>query len=250
MIGTGSQFGKPKTKLWLQMTGLSLFVYFVMIKPIIILLIYVTAPALITGILGSVQDPTKKPTYPYKTPLPEATSFYVLQWHPELRGTKAADAILARAFATEPREPLDDAGVKAVHAHTIPRRDLFVSAGLTITSILFALNEELQDILLEEIFCFTPMLSAPVLSLFPDALLGGEGARAARRFPTNSFPGRARGSLDDPAYRPPLDARRGSGRPSTSRVAAAPRRAPGRSPRMLGPLAPQARAAGSARPSG
>ena len=78
--------------------------------------------------------------------------------------------------------------LKAVHAHTIPRRDLFVSAGLTITSILFALNEELQDILLEEIFCFTPMLSAPVLALFPDALLGGEGARAARRLPRHCVP--------------------------------------------------------------
>ncbi|KAH8072169.1 hypothetical protein JL720_11211 [Aureococcus anophagefferens] len=121
LLTTGSQFGRKKTRLWLEAVTFSLVLYFVFIKPIVVLLISVIMPSFVASSVDKARSPLDHPRYPFETPLPESSVFYLLRWHPELAGTRLADhdtlieevftfLPLASGFVAERTPGLESAG--------------------------------------------------------------------------------------------------------------------------------------------
>ncbi|KAH8046862.1 hypothetical protein JL720_16267 [Aureococcus anophagefferens] len=117
----GEWFGRKKTRLWLEAVTFSLVLYFVFIKPIVVLLISVIMPSFVASSVDKARSPLDHPRYPFETPLPESSVFYLLRWHPELAGTRLADhdtlieevftfLPLASGFVAERTPGLESAG--------------------------------------------------------------------------------------------------------------------------------------------
>ena len=65
-----------------------LFLYYCFIKPIVVFICFVIMPGLIRGTLKPHVRPHENARYPSRVPLPETSSFFLLQWHPELKDTR------------------------------------------------------------------------------------------------------------------------------------------------------------------
>ncbi|KAH8069139.1 hypothetical protein JL720_12046 [Aureococcus anophagefferens] len=157
LLTTGSQFGRKKTRLWLEAVTFSLVLYFVFIKPIVILLISVIMPSFVASSVDKARSPLDHPRYPFETPLPESSVFYLLRWHPELNGTRLADHVAAEATGAprSARECLTDVRVAEIHGAAIPRTS-GTAVVLALIALLFGLHEDIQDTLIEEVFTFLP----------------------------------------------------------------------------------------------
>ena len=207
LLTTGSQFGRKKSRVWIQKVSFSIIIYFCFIKPIVVYLVYVIVPGLVRGFVHRLADPTGE-AYPFTAPLPATAAFFLLRWHPELRGTRAGDAVEA-AYSSNAALP-GAAAVARIHQDMVNPTDHATDAGLVAFAFLFALHEDLQDVaeaasravaavggflratlvsrrsvgrshpppqvVLEEIFCFTPMLTGPLLGFLPmPESAGGKG---------------------------------------------------------------------------
>ncbi|KAH8066911.1 hypothetical protein JL721_7902 [Aureococcus anophagefferens] len=167
LLTTGSQFGRKKTRLWLEAVTFSLVLYFVFIKPIVILLISVIMPSFV----ASSVDKTRSPSTTRATPSrrrPESSVFYLLRWHPELNGTRLADHVAAEATGAprSARECLTDVRVAEIHGAAIPRTS-GTAVVLALIALLFGLHEDIQDTLIEEVFTFLPLASGFVAERTP-----------------------------------------------------------------------------------
>ncbi|KAK7241267.1 hypothetical protein SO694_00050010 [Aureococcus anophagefferens] len=69
-------------------------------------------PSFVASSVDKTRSPLDHPRYPFETPLPESSVFYLLRWHPELNGTRLADHVAAEASAHQrerARDGLTDA---------------------------------------------------------------------------------------------------------------------------------------------
>ena len=62
---TGSEFGRAKCKLWLFDCSLTLVLYFVLIKPLVLAIFYVVIPGSVRDHVLTHQDPLDKSPFPY-----------------------------------------------------------------------------------------------------------------------------------------------------------------------------------------
>ncbi|KAH8065092.1 hypothetical protein JL722_1996 [Aureococcus anophagefferens] len=180
LLTTGSQFGRKKTRLWLEAVTFSLVLYFVFIKPIVVLLISVIMPSFVASSVDKTRSPLDHPRYPFETPLPESSVFYLLRWHPELNGTRLADHVAAEATGAprSARECLTDVRVAEIHGAAIPRTS-GTAVVLALIALLFGLHEDIQDTLIEEVFTFLPLASGFVAERTPGLESAGEDVGAA-----------------------------------------------------------------------
>jgi hypothetical protein len=180
LLTTGSQFGRKKTRLWLEAVTFSLVLYFVFIKPIVVLLISVIMPSFVASSVDKARSPLDHPRYPFETPLPESSVFYLLRWHPELNGTRLADHVAAEASGAprSARDGLTDVRVAEIHGAAIPRTS-GTAVVLALIALLFGLHEDIQDTLIEEVFTFLPLASGFVAERTPGLESAGEDVGAA-----------------------------------------------------------------------
>ncbi|KAH8065097.1 hypothetical protein JL722_2001 [Aureococcus anophagefferens] len=180
LLTTGSQFGRKKTRLWLEAVTFSLVLYFVFIKPIVVLLISVIMPSFVASSVDKTRSPLDHPRYPFETPLPESSVFYLLRWHPELNGTRLADHVAAEASGAprSARDGLTDARVAEIHGAAIPRTSA-AAVVVALLALLFGLHEDIQDTIIEEVFTFLPLASGFVAERTPGLESAGEDVGAA-----------------------------------------------------------------------
>ena len=141
LLTTGSQFGRKVTKLWLRAVAFSLGLYFIIIKPVVILLINVAVPYLVHPSVLKAKNTFIRPRYRFETPLPETSVFYLLQWHPELAGTRLADHVSSEisGLGRSDRDGLTDALVAEIHEETVPKFRT-TDALLILVALLFGLH--------------------------------------------------------------------------------------------------------------
>ena len=175
LLTTGSQFGRKKTRLWLEAVMFSLALYFVIIKPLVVLLVSVIIPRLVASSVEKTRSPLDHPHYPFETPLPSSSVFYLLRWHPELAGTRIADHIASEASGAprSARDGLTDARVDEIHGTAIPRTSA-TAVAVALIALLFSLHEDIQDTIIEEVFVFVPLVAGPVMQLLPPESAGGK----------------------------------------------------------------------------
>ena len=170
LLTTGSQFGRKVTRHWLRVVSFSLGLYFVVIKPAVILIVNVAVPDLVHSSVVKAKNILEQPRYPFETPLPESSVFYLLQWHPELAGTRLADhaSFEVRKRGRSDRDGLTDALVAEIHEATISKPEARLNGVLVVLiALLFGLHEDIQDTLLEEIFSFVPLVAGPIIEFVP-----------------------------------------------------------------------------------
>ncbi|KAH8054673.1 hypothetical protein JL722_8614 [Aureococcus anophagefferens] len=189
-------FGRKKTRLWLEAVTFSLVLYFVFIKPIVVLLISVIMPSFVASSVDKARSPLDHPRYPFETPLPESSVFYLLRWHPELAGTRLADHVAAEATGAprSARDGLTDARVAEIHGAAIPRTS-GTAVVLALIALLFGLHEDLQDTLIEEVFTFLPLASGFVAERTPGLESAGRtSAQPSRADEAGAADAEARGA--------------------------------------------------------
>ncbi|KAH8047185.1 hypothetical protein JL720_16177 [Aureococcus anophagefferens] len=177
LITTGSQFGLEKSRQWLTSVGISVGLYFAFIKPIVCMIVYVFIPGVVNGIVAAASRPLERRRFPFKTPFPDSSTAFLLQWHPELAGTPAAEHVLATLGKGEAPGTIDQrnrderaltkAEVLGIHEDFVPSRSVVVTVAVVLASGLFQLNDDIQEVILEEVFCFTPMISGPIVGFIP-----------------------------------------------------------------------------------
>ncbi|KAH8071652.1 hypothetical protein JL721_4153 [Aureococcus anophagefferens] len=193
LITTGSQFGLEKSRQWLTSVGISVGLYFAFIKPIVCMIVYVFIPGVVNGIVAAASRPLERRRFPFKTPLPDSSTAFLLQWHPELAGTPAAEHVLATLGKGEAPGTIDQrnrderaltkAEVLGIHEDFVPSRSVVVTVAVVLASGLFQLNDDIQEVILEEVFCFTPMISGPIVGFIPlpESSVGKGGISMGRR---------------------------------------------------------------------
>ncbi|KAH8044447.1 hypothetical protein JL722_14696 [Aureococcus anophagefferens] len=172
-----SVFGLEKSRQWLTSVGISVGLYFAFIKPIVCMIVYVFIPGVVNGIVAAASRPLERRRFPFKTPLPDSSTAFLLQWHPELAGTPAAEHVLATLGKGEAPGTIDQrnrderaltkAEVLGIHEDFVPSRSVVVTVAVVLASGLFQLNDDIQEVILEEVFCFTPMISGPIVGFIP-----------------------------------------------------------------------------------
>ena len=103
---------------------------------------------------------------PFAAPelLPDSAAFFLLQWQPDLRDTPAGASVLGARAA---RAASDSDGVRRAHAAAVRRPPLALRAAILASSCLFHLQDDVQDVVLEEMFCFMPLLTQPLIGFVP-----------------------------------------------------------------------------------
>ncbi|KAH8067022.1 hypothetical protein JL720_12532 [Aureococcus anophagefferens] len=148
--------------------------------PIVVLLISVIMPSFVASSVDKTRSPLDHPRYPFETPLPESSVFYLLRWHPELNGTRLADHVAAEASGAprSARDGLTDARVAEIHGAAIPRTSA-AAVVVALLALLFGLHEDIQDTIIEEVFTFLPLASGFVAERTPGLESAGEDVGAA-----------------------------------------------------------------------
>ncbi|KAH8074368.1 hypothetical protein JL721_1925 [Aureococcus anophagefferens] len=200
LLTTGSQFGRKKTRLWLEAVTFSLVLYFVFIKPIVVLLISVIMPSFVASSVDKARSPLDHPRYPFETPLPRAPS------STSSAGTPSSPARASRTMS-RPRRPARERADGLTDARRRdPRRGDPRTSGtavvLALIALLFGLHEDLQDTLIEEVFTFLPLASGFVAERTP----GLESAGRTSAQPSDEAPETLRPDVAGEDEKSPEDA--------------------------------------------
>ncbi|KAH8075812.1 hypothetical protein JL720_10521 [Aureococcus anophagefferens] len=138
------------------------------------------AAPLVASSVEKTRSPLDHPHYPFETPLPSSSVFYLLRWHPELNGTRIADHIAAEASGAprSARDGLTDARVDEIHEAAIPRTSA-TAVAVALIALFFSLHEDIQDTIIEEVFVFLPLVSGSISERTPGLESAGEDVGAA-----------------------------------------------------------------------
>ena len=166
LVTTGSQFGARKSRVWLEGCAFSIALYFAVVQPIVIYVTFVVLPSLVALVGRDLREPWARAAYPFAAPelLPDSAAFFLLQWQPDLRDTPAGASVLGARAA---RAASDSDGVRRAHAAAVRRPPLALRAAILASSCLFHLQDDVQDVVLEEMFCFMPLLTQPLIGFVP-----------------------------------------------------------------------------------
>lgn len=171
LVSSASHFGRRKSRLWLADCAFCLALYFAIIKPMVVTVFYVLIPASVRNHVVTHQDPLASVAFPFAAKVP-AASYYVLARCPDLRDTPigrhvddasgGADSHWVGAHDLDDPDVLEDAleHVEVGEALAeVTRGRRVVVTGL---SAFLALQEDLQDTIVEEVFAFAPIVFGPL----------------------------------------------------------------------------------------
>ena len=170
-ISFGSSLGVRASRLWLLELLYTFLLIYGVIETLYIMGFDVLLPGLLKEHYEKFHDPTSLREYPFATPLPTISTFYLALWHgDELGGTQVGAHCLGTAAPAKKaaKEDLDGILEDASWRPSLPFR-----VPIYLASFFIVLPSEVQQALFEECVLFFWACVATAVGYVP--LLVGEG---------------------------------------------------------------------------
>lgn len=88
LVVVASSLGKGKSKMWLASVFITIALYYLILKPAEILFFDAFLPSLLATRMEKMQDPTQLKAFPYQTPLPHSSLYYLCVIDHDVRNTR------------------------------------------------------------------------------------------------------------------------------------------------------------------